>query len=50
MPKADGQCTEGRKEPAGSPGWEGDACAEEQHNSNTGQKDDFSILQNISGY
>lgn len=59
MPKADGQCTEGRKEAAGSPSWEDSACAEEkekhrrEEKSTTvalGKKNSFSILQNISGY
>lgn len=45
MPTTDGQCTEGRMEPAGAASWE--ACAEErergkEHNSSSGQKKDYS--------
>lgn len=57
MATADGQCMEGRKEPAGSPSWEDSTCAEKrgEHGrkraqSSIGQKDDFSILQNVSCY
>lgn len=60
MLKADGQCTEGREEPARSPSWEDGTCAEEREEKHRreekrttvalGRKMIFSILQNISGY
>lgn len=38
MPKADGQCTEGRKQPAESPSWEDGICAEEREEKHRREK------------
>lgn len=50
MPKTVGGTQNAEKKPARTPTWEDKGSKSTGRSNSTGEKDDFSTLQNISGY